>query len=201
VPTGQYFEPEPATASRPGQVELRLPEATFSLIVDRGVFSSGRVDPGTLALLRTVPQAASEGDLLDLGCGYGPIACTLARRSPAATVWAVDVNSRALSLTEGNAAALGLPNVHVARPDELPESLTFEQIWSNPPIRVGKAALHDLLETWLPRLAPGGHALLVVHKHLGGDSLAEWLTTWGWVVRRLASKQGYRILDATRAPA
>jgi 16S rRNA (guanine1207-N2)-methyltransferase len=196
---GQYFEPEPAAASRPAQVELRLPDATITLGVDRGVFSASRIDPGTAALLRAVPEVAQAGALLDLGCGYGPIACTLARRSPA-TVWAVDVNRRALALTKANAADLGLANVAVAEPDAVPDDVSFAEIWSNPPIRIGKPALHTLLETWLPRLAVEGRARLVIHKHLGGDSLADWLTTWGWAVQRIGSKQGYRLLDVTRSP-
>ncbi|MBO0694236.1 MAG: methyltransferase, partial [Acidimicrobiaceae bacterium] len=136
--------------------------------------------------------------LLDLGCGYGPIACTLARRAPAATVWAVDVNRRALSLTRANAAALGLANLVAAAPDQVPGDIAFAEIWSNPPIRIGKEALHELLDRWLGRLTPEGRVLLVVHRHLGGDSLAEWLAGRGWVVRRRASKQGYRVLDARR---
>jgi 16S rRNA (guanine1207-N2)-methyltransferase len=200
VSAGQYFEPDPAAPSRPTQVELRLPDATFSLGVDRGVFSAGRVDPGTVALLRAVADPAKTGNLLDLGCGYGPIACTLARRSPESQVWAVDVNRRALALTGANAADLGLANVRTAEPDGVAAEVSFAEIWSNPPIRIGKPALHGLLETWLPRLEPEGRAVLVIHKHLGGDSLADWLTTWGWAVRRVGSKQGYRILDVTRSP-
>lgn len=198
MPAGQYFEADPAPASRPGQVELGLPDATVSLTVDRGVFSSTRIDPGTLALLRAVPTPVGSLRLLDLGCGYGPIACTLARRAPEAEIWAVDVNRRALGLVEHNARELGLGNLRAALPDGIPEGITFDQIWSNPPIRIGKPALHDLLRSWLPRLGPAGRAALVVHRHLGGDSLAAWLETWGWVVVRLGSKQGYRILDVRR---
>jgi 16S rRNA (guanine1207-N2)-methyltransferase len=195
VPAGQYFEADPTAPSHRARVELVLPDATVSLAVDRGVFSSTRIDPGTLALLRAVPTPTTAGCLLDLGCGYGPIACTLARRAPAAPVWAVDVNRRALALAADNAAALGLGNVHPVEPDGVPDGLTFEEIWSNPPIRIGKAALHELLRAWLPRLAVDGRAMLVVHRHLGGDSLAAWLGTWGWAVRRVGSKQGYRILE------
>lgn len=195
---GQYFEAEPGTPSHRSQVELRLPDATVALTVDRGVFSSSRVDPGTMALLRAVPRPAATGNLLDLGCGYGPIACTLARRSPAATVWAVDVNRRAVGLAETNATALGLGNVRACEPGDVPSSLELAEVWSNPPIRIGKPALHRLLTDWLPRLGARGRALLVIHKHLGGDSLAGWLTTWGWKVDRLGSKQGYRVLEVVR---
>jgi 16S rRNA (guanine1207-N2)-methyltransferase len=192
---GHYFDAEPAAPSRPGSVELVLPDLRATLAVDRGVFAHDRVDAGTLALLRVADRPAAEGDLLDLGCGYGPIACTLARRAPAATVWAVDVNRRALALTAANSAALACPNVRPVEPDEVPPDVRFAGLWSNPPIRVGKEAVHELLGRWLPRLAPGAPAWLVVHKHLGGDSLAAWLTGEGYVVTRRASKQGYRVLE------
>jgi 16S rRNA (guanine1207-N2)-methyltransferase len=165
------------------------------LRTDRGVFSGDRVDPGTLALLRKAPPPPDAGHLLDLGCGYGPIAVTLAIQAPEATVWAVDVNQRALALVEENAAALQLPNIRAARPQDVPNEVRFAGVWSNPPIRIGKAALHELLLSWLARLAPGGRAWLVVQKHLGGDSLAAWLTGQGYPTTRLASKSAYRVLE------
>ena len=182
-------------------MQLRLPDVQFTLQADRGVFSGERVDPGTLALLRESPPPPPTGDLLDLGCGYGPIACTLARRAPAATVWAIDVNSRAVELTASNADQLGLANVRAMTTDEVPAAVSFGGIWSNPPIRIGKAALHQLLKTWLARLAGGASAWLVVNRHLGGDSLAAWLQTEGWEVRRAASKSGYRVLEVTASPS
>jgi 16S rRNA G1207 methylase RsmC len=170
----------------------------MTLVTDRGVFSGNRVDPGTLALLRECASPPADGNLLDLGCGYGPVACALACRSPGAIVWAIDVNSRALELTGANAAALGLGNIRTASPDEVPAETVFAGIWSNPPIRVGKRALHDLLAVWMARLAPAGSAWLVVNRHLGSDSLAAWLVGEGWGVRRAASKSGYRVLEVTR---
>jgi 16S rRNA (guanine1207-N2)-methyltransferase len=193
----QYFDPRPAAASRPGRVTLGLPDLTVELDTDRGVFSAGRVDPGTRLLLREAPGPPATGDLVDLGCGYGAVAVTLALRAPAATVWAVDVNERALDLARRNAAALGAANVRVARPDEVPADLRVAGLWSNPPVRVGKAALHDLLGGWLTRLVPGGRAWLVVQRHLGSDSLARWLADAGFPTRRLRSRQGYRLLEVS----
>ncbi|MDQ2729815.1 MAG: class I SAM-dependent methyltransferase [Actinomycetota bacterium] len=195
--SGQYFEADPVVTSRLGQVELRLADLAVSLTVDRGVFSAGRVDPGTVALLCASPSPPGAGDLVDLGCGYGPIACTLARRSPGATVWAVDVNRRALALTEANARALDLGNIRAVLPTDVPPGLRVAGLWSNPPIRIGKPALHDLLEGWLARLDDDARAWLVVHRHLGADSLAAWMAAGGYSVRRAGSKQGYRILDVT----
>ena len=195
---GHYFDVDPQVPSRPSEVDLSLPDFHARLLVDRGVFSAAAVDPGTLELLRAMPAPPATGDLLDLGCGYGPIACTLAHRAAAATVWAVDINDRALDLTARNAAALGLTGVRAVPPEAVPESIRFAGIWSNPPIRVGKVALHALLSAWLPRLDAGGAAWLVVHRHLGADSLAAWLGTEGWRATRLASKRGYRIMRVQR---
>ncbi|CAN5684375.1 MAG: class I SAM-dependent methyltransferase [Ilumatobacteraceae bacterium] len=189
---GHYFDESPTAPSR--AVEVRLERDTLTLRTDRGVFSHGRVDTGAALLLREAPALPAAGTLLDLGCGAGPIALAMARRVPDATVWAIDVNERARALTATNAAANSIGNVTVAAPEDVPIDLRFDAIWSNPPIRVGKAVLHELLATWLERLAPGGHALLVVQRHLGADSLQRWLTVSGWPTKRIASSRGYRLL-------
>ncbi len=190
----QYFAERPTAAHRPGLVRVVLPDVYLELATDSGVFSPGRLDPGTRFLLERGPLPPSSGDLLDLGCGYGPIACVLASRAPGATVWAVDVNERALALCAANAAAAGLPNVRCVLPSApgLPASLAG--IWSNPPVRIGKPALHAMLSGWLPRLSPGAAATLVMGRNLGADSLHAWLGEQGWSVRRLAARSGYRLL-------
>ena len=197
-PTGQYFEATPAAASRQQTVRLDLPDQSMALMTDRGVFSADRVDAGTKYLLLEAPPPPAEGTFVDLGCGYGPIACTLAGRAPRATVWALDVNLRALDLCRRNATALDLMNVRVAEVDDVPPDLTVDRLWSNPPIRIGKDALHALLSTWLGRLTPSGSALLVVQKHLGADSLHRWLDAEGWPTERLGSRVGYRLLQVRR---
>jgi 16S rRNA G1207 methylase RsmC len=193
-PTDHYFSTDPNARSTPGKVVLSLPDFNAPLMVDRGVFSAGAIDAGTLELLRAVPAPPATGNLVDLGCGYGPIACTLAHRSPGATVWAVDVNERALGLTAHNAERLGLTGIKAVTPNAVPEGLAFDGIWSNPPIRIGKQALHELLSSWLPRLAAQASAWLVVQRHLGSDSLSAWLADGGYAVERIASKKGYRVL-------
>ena len=176
---------------------LTLPDGAITLGTDRGVFAASAVDPGTKYLLLEgpCPDPASAGPLLDMGCGYGPIALTLARRAPNSIVYAIDINERARGLCARNAAALGLANVIVRSPDEIDPDLRFAGIWSNPPIRIGKEQLHGLLQRWCGRLQPGAHASLVVQRHLGSDSLAAWLTTEGYTVTRLGSRRAYRLLD------
>ena len=198
---GQYWTDSPGVASRPSEVDLLLPDVDLRLTTDRGVFSADRVDRGTRYLLLEGPDLPTGPvDLLDLGCGYGPIACTLASRRPEARVWAVDVNERARDLCRANAAAAGLANVEVAAPDDVPVDVRLAAIWSNPPIRIGKPALHDLLTRWLDLLTPDGTAHLVVQRHLGADSLARWLDDRGWATERRGSRKGFRLLDvAARA--
>lgn len=187
----QYFDRAPAAAHRPGRVSLRAGDRELELATDAGVFSGGGIDPGTAVLLDTVPPPTG-GDLLDLGCGYGPIALWLAAQAPAATVWAVDVNARARGLAADNARTAGLSNVRVCAPDEVPDDVRVSTLLSNPPIRIGKAALHDLLECWLSKVDEV--AYLVVQKHLGADSLQRWLGENGRPAERIRSRKGYRVL-------
>ncbi|WBB66398.1 methyltransferase [Micromonospora sp. WMMD812] len=196
-----YFTAEPTTADRRREVEFSVADHDYTLASASGVFSADRLDPGTGVLLRKadLPTRATTGDLLDLGCGFGPISCVLATSAPAATVWAVDVNERARALTAANAERIGVAErVRVRAPDDVPQDLRFDQLWSNPPIRIGKDELHELLLRWLPRLAPDGVAWLVVARHLGGDSLHRWLVDQSWQVERHASQKGYRVLRVSR---
>ena len=199
--SGQYFEAEPLAATSPRNVVVEIGGMELRFVTDSGVFSPDRLDAGTRLLLAEAPPlTAGEGRVLDLGCGWGPIACVAGLRSPAAEVLAVDVNERALGLTARNATSNGASNVTVAHPDDVDPALRFDRILCNPPIRIGKPALHELLATWLDRLAPGGLAHLVVHRHLGSDSLARWLADRGHGVTRLLSKSGYRLLEVRSDP-
>ncbi len=196
-----YFSTQPAAAPHRRDVEFSIAGRDYALVSAGGVFSSARLDPGTAVLLRKadLPTAGNSGPLLDLGCGYGPITCVLAATAPTATVWAVDVNIRARELTAENAKRTGVAErVRVVGPEEVPDDLMFAELWSNPPIRIGKAELHAMLLQWLPRLAPDGVAWLVVARHLGGDSLQRWLVDAGWRVGRHASQKGYRVFRVTR---
>ena len=193
-----YFSASPAGPSARREIELVLPEGRLiRLVTDAGVFSADKVDAGTRILLSEGPPVDTAEVLVDVGCGYGAIAISLALRSPESHVWAVDVNERARELCTLNAEANGVgERITVVSPDDVPADLVADQIWSNPPIRVGKHALHELLRTWLGRLRPAtGTATLVVQKHLGADSLARWLEAEGWPTVRVVSRAGYRILS------
>jgi 16S rRNA (guanine1207-N2)-methyltransferase len=191
-----YFSEAPAGDAHPREVTFMVAGRVYRLTAAAGVFSGDRLDPGTAVLLRKAPLPGPRGGTyLDLGCGYGPIACVLADTSLSATVYAVDVNRRALDLVRRNAAAIGVGDrIVAATADEVPEPIRFDEIWSNPPIRIGKDGLHGLLRRWLPRLAPDGAAWLVVARHLGADSLQAWLADAGWTVERFAAQKGFRVL-------
>lgn len=194
-----YFR-TPQGDTAPRTVEVTLAGRELTVETSSGVFSADRVDLGTRVLLREVPDPPDGGHLLDLGCGWGPVALSMALRAPRATVWAVDVNDRALELTARNAQRLGLGGVRAVRPEDVPDDVRFAALWSNPPIRVGKDELHAMLLRWLPRLDDGGEAWLVVQRNLGADSLHAWLSGAldGTSVTRAGSAKGYRVLRVTR---
>ena len=196
-----YFSADPTVRFTRAPVRADVWGRELRLTSGSGVFAQGRLDVGTAVLFReTEPPTGRR--FLDLGCGYGVIGLALAVAVPGGTVRAVDVNERAVLLANENAAALGVAGRFAAcTPQEVPPQEAYDEIWSNPPIRIGKQALHALLLTWLPRLAPGGRAVMVVGKNLGADSLQRWLTEQGWPTERLASSKGFRVLETTRAEA
>jgi 16S rRNA G1207 methylase RsmC len=200
--TEHYFTAEPASPDERRARTVRLAGQDVEVETAGGVFSPEHLDGGTEVLLRHVPAPPSDGPLLDLGCGWGPVALTLGLLAPRAPVWAVDVNERALDLTRRNASRLELPHVRAVRPEDVPDDVRFAAIWSNPPIRVGKETLHAMLRQWLHRLVPGGEAYLVVAKNLGSDSLLRWLATelaGVAEVDRVATDRGFRVLRVVRA--
>ena len=193
-----YFSADPATPFERESFTAQLWGHELTFETGAGVFSKGHLDHATAVLFREL-EPPVQGQFLDLGCGYGVIGLAIARAVPLANVTGVDVNERAIALANENARAAGLDSRFVAcTPEQVPSNQVFDEIWSNPPIRIGKQALHELLLTWLPRLAPDGRAVMVVGKHLGADSLQRWLTDQGWPTSRLASVKGFRVLETRR---
>jgi 16S rRNA G1207 methylase RsmC len=193
-----YFTADPSVPFARETFTCEVWDRELTLVSGAGVFSRGHLDHATAVLLRET-EPPPQGRFLDLGCGYGVIGLAIAAAVPLAQITAIDVNDRAIALANENARAMGVQGRFVAcRPEQVPGSDQYDEIWSNPPIRIGKEALHDLLLTWLPRLAPGGRAVMVVGKNLGADSLQRWLSDQGWPTTRLASAKGFRVLE-TRA--
>ncbi|TFC00566.1 MULTISPECIES: class I SAM-dependent methyltransferase [unclassified Cryobacterium] len=201
MPSDHYFTPAPDSKLRLQQVTVHLGGQAREVTTANSVFSPDHIDTGTKVLLENTPAPPPGGDFLDLGCGWGPISFHLALASPRATIWAVDVNERALDLVRLNAEKLGLTNITAVTPDQVPSHVQFRTIWSNPPIRVGKNELHNLLSGWLPRLEPDSDAWLVVQRNLGSDSLQRWLDgelPHDFAVSRFAISKGFRVLRVKR---
>ncbi len=196
-----YFTAAPASPENLRTIRVTLAGRELELTTAGGVFSPDRLDAGTSVLLANMPPVPPGGNLLDLGSGWGPITLSMALAAPHAKVWAVDVNERALDLVRRNAASLGLTNVNASLPEDVPADVTFRTIRSNPPIRVGKNVLHDLLEKWIPRLDERSDAWLVVQRNLGADSLQRWIGSTfhpGFTVYRTATSKGYRVIKVRK---
>ena len=192
-----YFSQEPSSPLKTKTIQIPVAREIVDVTTASGTFSPQQLDFGTEVLIEQMDLAPISGNLLDLGCGWGPIALNLGKLRPNTKVWAVDVNTRSVELTQANATNLGISNINAVLPDQVPADLRFSGIWSNPPIRIGKKELHELLLMWLPRLEAGGEAYLVVQKNLGSDSLQKWLTeelASGFEVSRYTSIKTYRVL-------
>lgn len=199
-----YFSQSPS--SDEGAVERRvsLQGREYAVTTSGGVFSASHVDKGTAVLLRKAPEPdLRPGDLaIDLGCGWGPLTLALCEKAASADVWAVDVNERALELTRKNAARSGFSPKALA-PDEALAALgdrKIQLIWSNPPVRIGKERLHELLATWIEKLSDDGAAYLVIQRNLGADSLRSWMLGQGWGCEKIGSAKGFRVFAVTRTP-
>ena len=192
-----YFSQEPSSPLKPKTIQIPVAGELVDVTTASGTFSPTQLDFGTEVLIEQMDLVPDSGNLLDLGCGWGPIALNLGKLRPNTKVWAVDVNTRSVELTQANAKSLGISNITALLPEQVPTDLRFSGIWSNPPIRIGKEELHELLLMWLPRLETGGEAYLVVQKNLGSDSLQKWLNeelATGFEVSRYTSIKTYRVL-------
>lgn len=196
-----YFASSPESELKLRTIHARIAGKVYELATSNGIFSPEHIDTGTQVLLSNVPAPPPGGNVLDLGCGWGPIALTLAVESPRSTVWAVDVNERALDLVRRNAEIVGVTNINAVTPDQVPDDVVFTTLWSNPPIRVGKNELHGLLERWLPRLDANSDGWLVVQRNLGSDSLHRWMQATfpeEFTFVRTATNKGYRVIRARK---
>jgi 16S rRNA G1207 methylase RsmC len=200
-----YFAADPSVPFGREPLSCEVWGHRLDLVSGSGVYSRGRLDIGTSVLFRETEPPAP-GLVLDLGTGYGVIGLAVAAAwradgvpSGEGSVTGVEVNQRAVLLANENAERLGLADrFNAVAPEEVPDDAAYDEIWSNPPIRIGKQALHELLLHWFARLAPDSRAVMVVGKNLGGDSLQAWLTAQGYPTTRLGSAKGFRVLESRR---
>jgi 16S rRNA (guanine1207-N2)-methyltransferase len=201
-PMTHYFDSQPQSQSQRTDFTIRVGDLVLTLASQAGVFSSRGLDKGTAVLLewalkQQLPQLPPGSLLCDLGCGSGAIALTMATLYPHCTVHAVDVNARARGLCHDNAARNNITNVVAIDPTQRDPKDRYALLWSNPPIRIGKTELHELLGTWLHQLDNNAHAHLVVSKNLGADSLMTWLNTQSLPSTKLASSKGFRVIEVS----
>ena len=201
VSDNHYFASSPEGPLVTREITVNLNGNKTQVLTAGGIFSPEHIDQGTQVLLGHIEAANPTGTFLDIGCGWGPIALALALHSPKATIYAIDVNERSLELTKMNADKLGITNIIVCKPEDVPRDVLFDEIWSNPPIRVGKKVLHEILNLWINKLVKGGTARLVVQKNLGSDSLHKWLVeefTPGFESTRIDSSKTFRVLKVSK---
>ncbi|HMS25600.1 MAG TPA: methyltransferase [Acidimicrobiia bacterium] len=199
----QYFDESPDVPSDPKTVLFTFKEIDYVFETDRGVFSYERIDKATRILLDVFSEKYY-GDqpemIIDVGCGYGPITCVVADQFPQAHIIGVETNQRARDLAIKNCRKnIGGDRIRIMSPAEVDDTIMVDLIVSNPPIRIGKDALYELLRGWSTRLNEGGQMWIVMAKNLGSDSTAAYLESeCGLAVHRVASKKGFRVLRCVK---
>jgi len=199
--TDHYFTAQPAARSQPTQFTISVREVELTLTSDRGVFSHGRLDDGTLRLLKKM-ELPETGDFLDLGCGYGVIGLVAAKLRPDAQVTMVDINERATKLAADNARANGISNVEVLTGDA-PQVLgerQFDVVLCNPPVRVGKSKLYELIADAAERLRPGGVLWMVIHTRQGAKTHLREMAPMFSECETVSRKWGYRVFKCEKQP-
>ena len=191
----QYFTSEPTTASAPVSCGFAWRGHLLSFATDTGVFSKGELDTGTRLLLDALPELS--GSVLDAGCGWGPIGIAVAKHFPQTAVTMLDVNRRALALTERNAQTNGVA-VRVVESDGLAavQGERFDWVLTNPPIRAGKAVIYRMFADAAKLLNDGGSLILVIRKQQGAASCTDYLKTLFARVEVLDRSAGFRVLQA-----
>ena len=195
-----YFTEQPTSKPEPGLIMCTLRGLSLEFLTDSGVFSHRRIDAGTRLLIDSM-ILPTEGALLDLGCGYGPIGIVAARLSTRLSIWMTDINARAVALAEGNAAGNRVGNIKALQGSlyEPVEGLEFDAIVSNPPISAGmKRVVKPLVEGSVGHLTDGGSLQLVVQSNKGGRTLAGLMEEVFGGVEVLARRGGYRVLRAVK---
>lgn len=192
-----YYTNDPTLAHDEHQFNFDLAGATLQFTADNGVFSKRTIDYGSRVLIETVATAAPTGDILDVGCGYGPIGLALAKRWPERQVTMSDVNERALGLAKRNAAANGISNVTILESAAYTAiSDKFGVVVTNPPVRAGKAVVTEIIAGAKAHLLPGGQLFVVLQKKQGAPSALRLMQATYSEAKVIKKDRGYYILWA-----
>ena len=201
--SNHYYAKNPETESKETSWTFPLRGREFRFISDSGVFSKRTVDFGSRLLIESFRlNEEVAGDILDVGCGYGPMGLALAHAYPTRLVEMVDVNERAMSLARRNAEANNIRNVKVYESntyDQVPEGRQFAAIVSNPPIRAGKQVVHRILSEAHTHLLPGGTLTVVIQKKQGAPSAEQKMLDVFGNVEIIARDKGYWIIQSVKA--
>ncbi|AKU26843.1 class I SAM-dependent methyltransferase [Anoxybacillus geothermalis] len=195
-----YYSAAPTSERNPQTWTFTLRGHEFRFTTDSGVFSKRGVDFGTQLLIETFEEPEVAGDLLDVGCGYGPIGLALAKSFPNRLVQMIDVNERALELARENKRANHIDNVRIYQSDLFSEvgEQRFAAVVTNPPIRAGKRVVHAIFEQSRDHLLDGGELWVVIQKKQGAPSALEKLKELFPFVEVASKKKGYYIIKAKK---
>lgn len=195
-----YYSANPTSERNPQTWTFTLRGHEFRFTTDSGVFSKREVDFGTRLLIETFQEPDVAGDVLDVGCGYGPIGLALAQSFPNRRVHMIDVNERALELAEANKRANGIRNVNIYKSDLFSEvgEQQFAAVVTNPPIRAGKRVVHAIFEQSRDHLVDNGELWVVIQKKQGAPSALQKLHEWFAAVEVVVKKKGYYIIKAKK---
>lgn len=199
--TDHYYSSNPSVESKPFTFEYKLKGHSFIFTSDLGVFSKSEIDFGSKLLIDSIMMPATRGNILDVGCGYGPIGLTLAKENPDRQVEMVDVNERALQLARKNSEQNKINNVLIYQSNlfENVKDHSFAIIVSNPPIRAGKKVVHEIFEQSYQHLADNGELWIVIQKKQGAPSAIEKLKSLFNEVEVVAKKKGYYIIKSKKS--
>jgi len=197
--SSHYYDQKPEAAHQRREIEARIRGVTLHLITDSGVFSKTGVDFGSRLLIESL-ELPESGDLLDVGCGYGPIGLFAARLNPRLNVTMIDINERAVELANINAARNGIRNASALQSDlyEQVRDRSYSLIVSNPPIRAGKRVVHRIFEEAVELLRDDGQLWIVIQKKQGAPSAHEKLKSLYREVVEVAKSKGYRVYKAVK---
>ena len=192
-----YYTENPQSAHDERLIEVRALGNVLRFTTDAGVFSRGEADPGSVLLLESLPEEMG-GEILDLGCGWGVIGISVARKWPAARVTMADVNLRALELSRENAKR-NRADVVCAESDGMAafEGRTFDAVITNPPIRAGKQVIYRMFADAAKCLKPGGTLYLVIRKQQGAESCMKYLETVFAEVEKVSKSGGFWVIRAS----
>lgn len=194
-----YYASQPTAAHDRKTWDTVLRGQSYRFVSDAGVFAKGGVDFGSRTLIEAM-DIPHDAEVLDVGCGYGPIGLAAARLAAKGHVTMIDVNSRAVELAKENAAVNGVNNITVLESDLFSalEDRKFDVVLTNPPIRAGKATVHAIFEGAYERLRSGGSLWVVIQKKQGAPSAKEKLESLFSRVEEVTKDKGYRIYRAVK---